>query len=210
MFQDVWAILVPGRAADAAAIPSVWRSLESALQGALLVAASLAGEPVRAAAALFAFIAKVPELLLVTALAWCFLVSGAASWLGLSREMGALIAGVGMSTFPYNLDVIAKVVNIRDFFVTLFFVALGMRIPVPTAQTLAAAVAASACSWCSAALVSVFPVLYASAERPADEPAALHQPGADERVLAGDRFARAVAGARGRADGGACSPSSSR
>ena len=43
--------------------------------------------------------------------------------------MGALIAGVSMSTFPYNVDVIAKVINIRDFFVTLFFVALGMKIP---------------------------------------------------------------------------------
>jgi Kef-type K+ transport system membrane component KefB len=66
---------------------------------------------------------------LIAVLAWCFLVSGAANWLGLSREIGALIAGVSMSTFPYNIDVIAKVMNIRDFFVTLFSVALGMKIP---------------------------------------------------------------------------------
>ena len=58
--------------------------------------------------------------------------------------MGALIAGVGMSTFPYNLDVIAKVINIRDFFVTLFFVALGMQIPMPTPWALAMAAAAVA------------------------------------------------------------------
>ena len=45
--------------------------------------------------------------------------------------MGALIAGVTISTFPYNLDVIAKIVSIRDFFITLFFVALGMGIPNP-------------------------------------------------------------------------------
>jgi hypothetical protein len=76
---------------------------------------------------LFAFIAKVPELLLVTAVSWCFLVSGAAGAVGLSREMGALVAGISLSTFPYNVDVIAKVINIRDFFVTLFFVGLGMR-----------------------------------------------------------------------------------
>ena len=48
--------------------------------------------------------------------------------------MGALIAGVMVSTFPYTLDVVAKVTSIRDFFVTLFFVALGMAIPVPTWQ----------------------------------------------------------------------------
>jgi hypothetical protein len=43
-----------------------------------------------------------------------------------------LIAGVSLSTFPYALDVTAKVTSLRDFFVTLFFVALGMTIPMPT------------------------------------------------------------------------------
>ncbi len=46
--------------------------------------------------------------------------------------MGALIAGVALSTFPYALDVTAKVTSLRDFFVTLFFVGLGMQIPMPT------------------------------------------------------------------------------
>jgi len=46
--------------------------------------------------------------------------------------MGALIAGVSLSTFPYALDVTAKVTSLRDFFVTLFFVGLGMAIPVPS------------------------------------------------------------------------------
>lgn len=46
--------------------------------------------------------------------------------------MGALVAGVALSTFPYALDVTAKVISLRDFFVTLFFVAIGMQIPLPT------------------------------------------------------------------------------
>src|ERR1044071_5520571 len=50
--------------------------------------------------------------------------------------MGALIAGVALSTFPYALDVTAKVTTLRDFFLTLFFVALGMSIPPPTTQLL--------------------------------------------------------------------------
>ncbi|MGH9508557.1 MAG: cation:proton antiporter, partial [Terriglobales bacterium] len=64
--------------------------------------------------------------------AWCFGISMLAAWLGLSREMGALIAGIAISTFPYNLDVIAKVISLRDFFITLFFVTLGAKIPQPT------------------------------------------------------------------------------
>jgi Sodium/hydrogen exchanger family/TrkA-N domain len=107
----------------------------------------------------FSFVAKLPELLLIAALAWCFLVSGAADWLGLSREMGALIAGVSMSTFPYNIDVIAKVINIRDFFVTLFFVALGMKIPHPSLTIVTAAIGMSLFVLVSR-LLAVFPVLY--------------------------------------------------
>jgi Kef-type K+ transport system membrane component KefB len=79
----------------------------------------------------FHHIARLPELVLVGALAWCFLLGEFGAWLKLSREMGALIAGVSLSTFPYALDVTAKVTSLRDFFVTLFFVGLGMTIPVP-------------------------------------------------------------------------------
>ena len=159
VFQDVWAILVLA-IQPTLLDPSVTALASSLLKGTILVVASLLASRYLLPR-LFAFIAKVPELLLVTALAWCFLVSGVASGLGLSREMGALIAGVGLSTFPYNLDVIAKVINIRDFFVTLFFVALGMRIPVPTASAVGLALLASAFLLASR-LLSVFPILYGS------------------------------------------------
>ena len=83
---------------------------------------------------LFHRIARLPELVLVGAIAWCFFVSELATRLGLSREMGALVAGVALSTFPYALDVVAKVTSLRDFFVTLFFVAVGMALPIPDAD----------------------------------------------------------------------------
>jgi Kef-type K+ transport system membrane component KefB/DNA-binding NarL/FixJ family response regulator len=81
---------------------------------------------------IFRRVARLPELVLVGALAWCFLVGELAAYLELSRGMGALIAGVALSTFPYALDVTAKVTSLRDFFVTLFFVGLGLAIPLPT------------------------------------------------------------------------------
>jgi Kef-type K+ transport system membrane component KefB len=80
---------------------------------------------------LFHQIARRPELVLLGALAWCFLIGEIAEKLELSREMGSLVAGVSLSTFPYALDVTAKVTTLRDFFITLFFVALGMTIPIP-------------------------------------------------------------------------------
>src|SRR5207249_1992786 len=103
--------------------------------GAVLVA--LAFLPSRyVLARLFEAAARRPELVLISAVAWCFVLSGAAERLGLSREMGALIAGLSISTFPYGSDVISKVTGVRDFFVTLFFVALGMKVPVPSATIL--------------------------------------------------------------------------
>ncbi len=108
---------------------------------------------------LFRMVAKAPELVLVSGLGWCFFLAGAASFIGLSREMGALIAGVSLSTFPYNVDVVAKAVSIRDFFVTLFFVALGMQITVPSLQVLELALAASA--FVIVSRIVVVPILYA-------------------------------------------------
>ena len=97
----------------------------------LLVAAALIVSRY-ALPAIFRRVARSPELVQVGALAWCFLVGELGERLHLSREMGALIAGVALSTFPYALDVTAKVTSLRDFFVTLFFVGLGMQIPFPT------------------------------------------------------------------------------
>jgi hypothetical protein len=104
-------------------------------------------------------VARQPELVLVGALAWCFALAGFADYLKLSPAMGALIAGVMVSTFPYTLDVVARVTSLRDFFVTLFFVGLGMVIPVPTWNYLL---------WTlfvclvliGTRLVTVFPILY--------------------------------------------------
>ena len=86
---------------------------------------------------LFKTVARVPELLLVGALAWCFVMAELAQALHLSREMGALVAGVAISTFPYAVEVISRVTTLRDFFVTLFFVSLGMLIPQPSGVVLA-------------------------------------------------------------------------
>jgi len=109
---------------------------------------------------LFKLIAHLPELVLVGAIAWCFAVAELAELLGLSRVMGALIAGVSLSTFPYAVDVTAKVTSLRDFFITLFFVALGMTIPVPTPSVLELALIIVVFTWASR-FVTVFPPLYA-------------------------------------------------
>ncbi len=137
VFQDIWAILFLALQPELAT-PSVGVLALQLLKGSTVVAAALLSSryllPV-----LFRAMSTRPELLVLGALAWCFtlvLVSGA---LGLSKEMGALVAGVALSTFPYSLDVTAKVVSLRDFFITLFFVALGTQIVRPDVATIVTA-----------------------------------------------------------------------
>src|SRR5947199_9049145 len=108
---------------------------------------------------LFHQVARRPELILLGALAWCFLIGEIAELLHLSREMGSLVAGVSISTFPYALDVTAKVTTLRDFFITLFFVALGMTIPIPNGSVIALALIIAAFTVASR-VVTTFTPLY--------------------------------------------------
>ena len=157
VIQDLWAV---GMLAVQPNIlnPNLVPLLGSLWRGAVLVIAGF-GLAKYGLPYLFRMVAKAPELVLVSALGWCFFLAGAASLIGLSREMGALIAGVSLSAFPYNVDVIAKAVSIRDFFVTLFFVALGMQITVPSLHVLELSLAASV--FVIVSRVVVVPILYA-------------------------------------------------
>ncbi len=92
----------------------------------------------------FKSIAKNPELLVVTSLGWCFLIaylSGDVA--GLSRAMGALIAGVSLSTLPYKEEIATRVTSIRSFFLILFFVSLGMQVTQPSVNTFVMSLLAS-------------------------------------------------------------------
>jgi Kef-type K+ transport system membrane component KefB len=138
VFQDIWAILFLAlqpnlrNPAPALLVLSVVKGL------ALIALALLMARFVLPS--LFRWIARSPELMLIVALGWCFGIAAAASALDLSREMGALIAGISLSAFPYGLDVVAKIISLRDFFITLFFVALGAKIPRPTHELVTAAI----------------------------------------------------------------------
>ena len=46
--------------------------------------------------------------------------------------MGALIAGATIASLPYSTEIVTKVSVVKDFFVTLFFVGLGLGVPAPS------------------------------------------------------------------------------
>ena len=158
VLQDIWAIIfltIQPNLAD----PAIGTLGLSLLKGMGLVVGCLLVTRF-VLPRVFKGIAKNPELVLVTALGWCFLVS----WLsgdvaGLSRAMGALIAGVSLSAFPYKQEINDRVNSIRSFFLILFFVSLGMKVNQPSLHIFLVSLAASLFLIASR-FISVFPALY--------------------------------------------------
>lgn len=142
IFQDVWAIVI------LAVQPSFERPAVAPIAatfGGIVVVAAVAIVAARyLLPAAFRIVARIPELVVTAALGWCFglgllgahlgdvlALAGVETQVSVSMEMGALIAGASIASFPYAYEVVARVTHLRDFFVTLFFVGLGMSIPVP-------------------------------------------------------------------------------
>jgi Kef-type K+ transport system membrane component KefB len=76
----------------------------------------------------FRWAARSPEVLLVWALSWCFLMVFGAHAFHLSLEVGAFLAGMSLAQLPYNENLRRRVHPLMNFFVAVFFVTLGIRI----------------------------------------------------------------------------------
>src|SRR5919204_5879641 len=142
IFQDLWAI------AFLAVQPNLGNPEPATLLRSVVFGLSLVAAAVLLSRfvlpTLFRSVASSTELVLLGAAAWCFIVAGIAGWSGLSKEMGALIAGMVIAGFPYGTEVTARLTGVRDFFITLFFVGLGLKTPQPSARIALLALAASA------------------------------------------------------------------
>ncbi len=79
---------------------------------------------------IFDRIAHWHELLFISSLAYCFVFAFITYSLGLSLEIGALLAGISLATLKYNVDIVGKIRSLRDFFIVLFFAMLGMQLTI--------------------------------------------------------------------------------
>jgi Kef-type K+ transport system membrane component KefB/voltage-gated potassium channel Kch len=70
------------------------------------------------------------ELLFLFSITWCFVISALFSIIGFSIEIGALIAGIVLSISPYSTEISSKIRPLRDFFLIIFFVILGLNIQI--------------------------------------------------------------------------------
>jgi Kef-type K+ transport system membrane component KefB len=65
------------------------------------------------------------EFLFLFAIAWGLGSATLFSKVGLSSEIGALLAGICLATQPYAQEVASRLRPLRDFFVIVFFISLG-------------------------------------------------------------------------------------
>lgn len=74
------------------------------------------------------FFAKSQEFLFVFSLGWGLGIASLCAALGFSIEIGALAAGVSLAGLPYSFEISSRMRPLRDFFIILFFIVLGMNL----------------------------------------------------------------------------------
>ncbi|MFA6511963.1 MAG: cation:proton antiporter [Patescibacteria group bacterium] len=84
---------------------------------------------------IFSYLARSDELLFLASISWAFIFSIFAAAIGFSVEIGAFLAGIALASVPYHLEIAGRVKNLRDFFITMFFVSLGTHLTVAALST---------------------------------------------------------------------------
>jgi Kef-type K+ transport system membrane component KefB len=174
IFEDLWAIVAIALqpSIDSPELSPVAFSFTGiAVLGAIAFVLSRQLIPI-----VFRWIAKVPEIILVGAISWCFAVIflgltmdpitealfGVNLHLNVGAGMGALIAGATIASLPYSTEIVTKVSVVKDFFITLFFVGLGLDLNVPSGPTVLILTVIIAIAAIAARQLIVFPLLYFS------------------------------------------------
>lgn len=130
IFQDIWAILILALQPTFSS-PHIAPVIFSIAKGAVLLVLGFAVSRY-VLKYILQKITSSPELVVIVSVGWCVGFAAISGAIGVSREMGALIAGICIASFPYSVHVTAKVLPLRDFFLVLFFISLGMKITMPT------------------------------------------------------------------------------
>ena len=68
---------------------------------------------------------QIHEYIFLLAIAWCLGIAELAYYIGLSHEIGALVAGVTLASCPIALFITDSLKPLRDFFLIIFFFSLG-------------------------------------------------------------------------------------
>ena len=95
-------------------------------------------------------IAESQELLFLFSICWCFVIAALFSYFGFSIEIGALLAGIVLSISQYSIEISSKIKPLRDFFLIIFFIILGLNMQISNFGSIAV----------NAIILSIFVLLF--------------------------------------------------
>ncbi len=74
-------------------------------------------------------LARTLDILFLFSLAWVFMITAltSSSLIGFPIAVGGFLAGISLANATESLQIAARVRTLRDFFITIFFVSLGMQ-----------------------------------------------------------------------------------
>ena len=78
---------------------------------------------------LFDFFARNSEVLFLAGISWALIFATLYAASGFSIEIGAFLAGLGLANLREQAQIASWVRPLRDFFITLFFLSLGLKLP---------------------------------------------------------------------------------
>jgi Kef-type K+ transport system membrane component KefB len=81
---------------------------------------------------LFDFLATNTEVLFLAGISWALIFSTISVALGFSLEIGAFLAGLGLSKLREEQQIASWVRPLRDLFIILFFLSLGLKLSIGT------------------------------------------------------------------------------
>lgn len=68
---------------------------------------------------------QIHEYIFILSIGWCLTMAEISHYMSLTEEIGAFIAGVALATNPISLYIAESLKPLRDFFLVLFFFAIG-------------------------------------------------------------------------------------
>ncbi len=111
---------------------------------------------------------QIHEYIFLLAIGWCLGIAELAHFVGLSHEIGAFIAGVTLASSPIALFITERLKPLRDFFLVIFFFALGAKFNVSIIdQVLLPALVLAGFILIIKPLVFKYLLIYAGEDKPA-------------------------------------------
>jgi len=81
---------------------------------------------------LFDLLAKNTEVLFLASISWALIFAAASAFLGFSIGVGAFLAGLGLASLREEQQIASWIRPLRNLFVILFFISLGLKLSITT------------------------------------------------------------------------------